>query len=307
MPSNALASFHVSRAAGSETQLSKQSIEEGVYIGGISAVIAGTLAAASTLVTWPVILVAIPIGALAAWREQKKAGAPTSDFSEQVLKLLAGMKGQFVVSLGRQIKGAIESAIDVEIDRSMEKKTFDITGAPDIQEARQLENRLALMAEALDVPAAYESRSEWSSADVLAMLENPGSHLDVYLPEISFSLSPLLICLPPDTEVRVLVARTRNGLPGLPDDVDRAFGGWAGKKRVRSITRGSEDAPIGIPTMIITAEEALVTDESLRGLADRRMRFKPHDQGRMAAQRLFASLWEGRGSGGEAMDVAPVL
>ena len=307
LPSNTLSSFHVSRAAGSETQLSKQAIEEGVYVGGISAVIAGTVAAASTLVAWPVILIAIPMGALAAWREQKKADAPTSDFSEQVLKLLAAMKEQFVMSLGRQIKGAIESAIEVEIDRSLEKKTLDITGAQDIQEARELENRLALMAEALDVPAAYESRSEWSSADVIVMLENPGSRLDVYLPELSFSLSSLLVSLPPETEVRVLVARKRDGLAGLPDEVDRAFGGWAGKKRVRSITRASGDSPIGTPTMIITSEEALVTKESLRGLADRRVRFKPHDQGRMAAQRLFASLWEGRGSDGEAMDVAPVL
>ena len=307
LPSNALSSFHVSRAAGSETQLSKEAINEGVYIGGISAVIAGTVAAASTLVTWPVILVAIPIGALAAWREQKRADAPASEFSEQVSKLLVAMKEQFVVSLGRQIKVAIESAIEIEIDRSLEKKTFDITGAQDIQDARELENRLALMAEALDVPAAYESRSEWSSADVLVMLENPGSRLDVYLPEISFSLSPLLVSLPPETEIRVLVARDRDGLLGLPDEVDRAFGGWTGKKRVRSITRASGDAPTGIPTMVITSEEALVTEKSLRGLADRRLRFKPYDQGRMAAQRLFASLWEGRGSDGEAMDVAPVL
>ncbi len=307
LPSNALSSFHVSRAAGSETQLSKQAIEEGVYVGGISAVIAGTVAAASTLVAWPVILIAVPMGALAAWREQKKADAPASDFSEQVSKLLAAMKEQFVMSLGRQIKGAIESAIEVEIDRSLEKKTFDITGAQDIQQARDLENRLALMAEVLDVPTDYESRSEWSSADVLVMLENPGARLDVYLPELSFSLSPLLVSLPPETEVRVLVARDRDGLAGLPDEVDRAFGGWAGKKRVRSITRALGDSPIGTPTMVITSEEALVTEESLRGLAERRMRFKPHDQGRMAAQRLFASLWEGRGSDGEAMDVAPVL
>lgn len=307
LPSNALSSFRVSRAAGSETQLSKQAIEEGVYIGGISAVIAGTLAAASTLVTWPAILVAIPIGALAAWREQKKADASSGDFAEQASKLLASMKEQFVVTLGRQIKGAIESGIEVEIGRNLDKRTFDITGKQDIQKARELENRLALMAEALDVPSAYEFRSEWSSADVLTMLESPGSRLDVYLPEISFSLSPLLVSLPPETEVRVLVARDRDGLPGLPDEVDRAFGGWAGKKRVRSITLTSGDAPTRTPTMIITSEEALVTEESLRGLADRRMRFKPNAQGRMAAQRLFASLWEGRGSDGEAMEVAPVL
>jgi hypothetical protein len=307
LPSNALSTFSVARAAGSETQLTKQAIEEGVYVGGVSAVIAGTLAAASTLVTWPVILVAIPIGALAAWREQKKADAPTIEFSEQVSKLLFAMKQQFVVTLGRQIKGAIESAIEVEIDHSLQQRTIDITGAHDVQVARELENRLVLMADALNVPSHQATRSEWSGADVLAMLENPGSRLDLYLPEISFSLSSLLVSLPPETEIRVLVAATRNGLAGLPDEVDRAFGGWAGKKRVRSITNATGDALVGLPTMIIVSEEALVTDESLRGLSNQGMRFEPYAQGRVAAQRLFASLWEGRGRGGESLEVAPVL
>jgi GTPase SAR1 family protein len=307
LPSNALSTFSVARAAGADTQLSKQAIEEGVYVGGVSAVIAGTLAAASTLVTWPVILAAIPIGALAAWREQKKANAPTIDFSEEVSKLLAAMKQQFVVTLGKQIRGAIESAIEVEIDRSLEKRTIDTTGAQDVQVARELESRLVLMADALNVPSHHVTRSEWSGAEVLALLENPGSRLDLYLPDISFSLSALLISLPPETEIRVLVAATRNELAGLPDEVDRAFGGWAGKKRVRSITNATGDALVGLPTMIIVSEEALVTDESLRGLSNQGMRFEPYAQGRVAAQRLFASLWEGRGRGGESLEVAPVL
>jgi hypothetical protein len=163
------------------------------------------------------------------------------------------------------------------------------------------------MADALNVPSHQATRSEWSGADVLAMLENPGSRLDLYLPEISFSLSSLLVSLPPETEIRVLVAATRNGLAGLPDEVDRAFGGWAGKKRVRSITNATGDALVGLPTMIIVSEEALVTDESLRGLSNQGMRFEPYAQGRVAAQRLFASLWEGRGRGGESLEVAPVL
>jgi hypothetical protein len=108
----------------------------------------------STFVTWPAILVAIPIGALAAWRQQQKTDAPSGDFAEQVSKLLRSMKEQFVATLGRQIKGAIESAIDVEISRGLDRRTFDITGVPDVQEARELESRLALMANALHVPCA---------------------------------------------------------------------------------------------------------------------------------------------------------
>ena len=307
LPSNALAAFRVSRAASSGNQLSKQAIEEGVYIGGVSAVIAGTLAAVSAAITWPVILAAIPIGALSAWREQKKLENSPADFGSQVSSLLGAMKEQFVSTLGREIKTSIEAAIETEIERSVEQKTVEITGAPDIDEARHLEHHLMLMESVLDTSVVYVSRNRWSSADLLKMLENPGSRLDIFLPEISFSLSPLLIALPPGTEVRMIVATDRKGRPALADKVDRAFGNWAGKRRVRSVTSPSGDFPVRMPTLLITAEEALLTEASLRDLADRSMQFKAFEQGRMAAQRLFASLWEGRGVDGELLDVAPVL
>ncbi len=306
LPSNALATFQVSRTASGGNQLSKQSIEEGVYIGGVSAVIAGTLAAVSTAITWPVILAAIPIGALAAWKEQKKLENSSADFGSQVTNLLTAMKEQFVSTLGREIKTSIEEAIDTEIERSVEKKTVEITGASDIEEARNLEYRLVLMESTLDMSVAYVSRAQWSGAEVLDMLENPGPRVDIFLPEISFSLSPLLVALPPDTEVRVIVATDMTGRPALADEVDRAFGSWAGKRRVRSITSPTGDFPARMPTLLITAEDALVTEASLRDLADRAIQFKPFEQGRMAAQRLFASLWEGRGVDGELLDVAPV-
>lgn len=307
LPSNALATFQVSRTAGGSNQLSKPAIEEGVYIGGVSAVIAGTLAAVSTAITWPVILAAIPIGALAAWKEQKKLENSSADFGTQVTNLLGSMKDQFVSTLGREIKSAIEAAIETEIGRSVEKKTVEITGASDIEEARGLENRLMLMESVLDSSAVFVSRDKWTSAEVLGMLENPGARLDIYLPEISFSLSPLLVVLPPETEVRVIVATNMKGRTGLSGEVDKAFGTWAGKRRVRSLTRPSGEFPAYLPTLIITAEDALVTDASLRDLVDRSIQFRQYEQGRMAAQRLFASLWEGRGVGGEMLDAAPVL
>jgi len=307
LPSNALATFQVSRTAGGGNQLSEQAIQEGVYKGGAVAIFAATLAAASTAITWPVILAAIPIGALAAWKEQKKLENTSADFGSQVTNLLKAMKEQFVSTLGREIKTSIEAAIETEIERSVEKKTVEITGASDIDEARNLEHRLVLMESALDMSAVYVSRAQWSGAEVLDMLENPGSRVDIFLPEISFSLSPLLVALPPDTEVRVIVATDMNGRPALADEVDRAFGSWAGKRRVRSITSPTGDFPARMPTLLITAEDALVTEASLRDLADRVIQFKPFEQGRMAAQRLFASLWEGRGVDGELLDVAPVL
>lgn len=307
LPSNALATFQVSRTASGGTQLSKPAIEEGVYIGGVSAVIAGTLAAVSTAITWPVILAAIPIGALAAWKEQKKLENSSPDFGSQVTNLLQAMKAQFVSTLGREIKTSIEAAIEAEIERSVEKKTVEITGASDIDEARNIEHRLVLMESALDMSAVYVSRAQWSGAEVLDMLKNPGSRVDIFLPEISFSLSPLLVALPPDTEVRVIVATDMKGRPSLADEVDRAFGSWAGKRRVRSITSPTGDFPARMPVLLITAEDALVTEASLRELADRSIQFKPFEQGRLAAQRLFASLWEGRGVDGELLDVAPVL
>ena len=307
LPSNALAAFQVSRTAAGGNHLSKQAIEEGVYKGGVAAIFAAALAAASTAITWPVILAAIPIGALAAWKEQKKIDSSSTDFGAQVTGLLEAMKGQFVSTLGREIKSAIEAAIETEIERSVEKKTVEITGAPDIEEARGLENRLMLMESVLDSSAVFVSREKWTSAEVLDMLENPGARLDLYLPAISFSLSPLLVALPPETEVRVIVATNMEGRPGLSDEVDKAFGTWAGRRRVRSITRPSGEFPATLPTLIITAEDALVTDASLRDLVDRSIQFKPYEQGRMAAQRLFASLWEGRGVDGEMLDVAHVL
>jgi hypothetical protein len=307
LPSNALAAFQVERTAGGGNQLSRQAIEEGVYKGGVAAIFAAALAAASTAITWPVILAAIPIGALAAWKEQKKLENSSADFGTQVMSLLRSMKDQFVSTLGREIKNSIEAAIETEIERSVRNKTVEITGAPDIDEARNLENRLVLLESALDTSAVYVSRATWSGAEVLDMLENPGARLDIVLPEITFSLSPLLIALPPETEVRVIVATDMKGRPGLADAVDRAFGSWAGKRRVCSITSPSGDFPVSMPTLLITAEDALVTEASLRDLADRSIQFKPFEQGRMAAQRLFASLWKGRGVDGELLDVAPVL
>lgn len=307
LPSHALVSFQVSRTASGNNQLSKQAIEEGVYIGGVSGVIAGTLAAISTAITWPVILAAIPIGALAAWKEQKKLENSNLDFSSQVDNLLKAMKEQFVSTLGREIKISIEATIEAETKRIFENKTIEIIGASGIDEARNIEHCLVLMESALDVSSIYVSRTQWTGAEVLDMLENPGSRLDILLPEIDYSLSPLLVALPPDTEVRVIVATDMNGRPALSDEIDLAFGSWAGKRRVRSITSPTGDFPAQIPTLLITAEDALVTEASLRDLADREIQFKPFEQGRMAAQRLFACLWEGRGVDGQLLDVAPVL
>ena len=307
LPANALTNFRITRASGAETQLSKQAIEEGVYVGGVSAVIAGTIAAISTAITWPVILAAIPIGALAAWREQKKKNVPQGDFGMQVGTLITAMKTQFVSSLGREIKDAIKSAIETAIEQSVEKNTFDITGARDIQNARTQETVLLLMESVLEVTSNKAATTDWSVDDLISLLENTGAHLDIYLPGIGFSLSPLLVALPPNTELRVLVSTDRDKRPQLEQEVERTFGSWGGKKRVFSIARASGDYPEMLPTMIITADEALVTSESLSGLADRSLVFTPFKQGRMAAQRLFASLWEGRGGDGEMMDVRPVL
>lgn len=302
---NALSSMRLSASSPEHTQFSRAAIEQGVYVGGVSAVIAGTVAAASAAITWPVILAAIPIGALAAWREQKRKDL--GDLPTHVQNVISAMKDRFANTLAAEIRDSITEAVDREVDARVQERNEEALGSTDLSSARQAESMLSLLCEGLGVRRPEPISSTWSREAVLNLLQNPGTRLDLMSVGMGYSLYPILVGLPPTTVVRLLIAVDRANLAALPEAVEKAFGNWQGTKQVRAVTTTSGPPPAGAANMIITAEEALVIGESLSAISDKSAVFTPYYQGRLAAQRLYASLWEGKGTAGSSLETRSIL
>jgi GTPase SAR1 family protein len=280
-----------------------QAVHHGVYVGGMTAIAAGTIAAISTIVTWPVILAAVPVGALATWKKRKDLGASESEFMAQITALVERMRVEYVERVHPEIVSRVEVAIQEQIERYLADKRGLLLGGTDSMGAANICDDVQSICEALHSPEGAEPRTEWSGAEILDLLGNPGSRLDIVTQDLDFSLSSVLSELPASTEIRLIFNAKGRGRDELEKQVANAFENWQGRKRVKSISAEHE---VHLITLLMTQDRCLVSDKSLGHLLEYGTTFRDFVNGRLAGQQLFAGLWEGSFYMGDPIQASPV-
>ena len=129
--------------------------------------------------------------------------------------------------------------------------------------------------------------------EISELLKNPGDRLDLLIPNINYSLAFILEILPPDTKVRVVVSATTADLDALKQQVKYAFGDWQGVYQVYCVQLANGEA-LPLTEMILISTDIALTGSSIQALAENTEEFVPYIDGRIAAQKMFAELWEGK-------------
>ena len=264
--------------------------DHGVYVGGMTAIGTGTIAAISTIVTWPVILVAIPVGALAMWKKRRDISPSSTELKSEINDLIAQMKRAYVEKALPEIELRIGAAIDQQIDNFLTERQRSLTNGVDLREVTDFSDAVEAVAEKLHRLGSAQTQAEWSGKDIIELLANPGSRLDIITQDLNFSLSPVLRDLPAGTEVRVIFNAADRSREELEKLVADAFENWPGRKRIKAV---SAESAIDLHTVLLTQDRCLISQSSLGELLEAGLRFHNFDGGRLAGQHLFAGLWEG--------------
>lgn len=280
-----------------------KAIEHGVYVGGMTAIGAGTIAAISTIVTWPVILAAVPVGALAMWKKRRDIRVSESELLGEIDGLISRMKRGFLEQARPEIESRLGAAIQVEVDRLLADKRSLLLKGADPLDAVELMGEVGAVKSALHVHDSSAEPTEWTGAMVLQHLQNPGTRLDMVVQTLDFSLAPILADLPATTEIRLIINANGQDHRELEKRVAEAFENWPGRKRVKAISASRD---IDLSTMLLTQDRCLVSESNLGRLLERSTHFVEFDGGRLAGQHLFATLWEGNPFRGVAIEAFPV-
>lgn len=280
-------------AVPSQNEMVKNAaMEEAIYAGGVSFSVAAVVAA-MTAVTWPAILVAIPIGSLAAWKKKRELDRAMRSVHQEFVNSIGELEREFVTRFLPKAAEEIEKSLDTAVEQLLQKQCVELLGELDDVEARTATVDLLALEYALSGATPPVSDMRLSSKAVLGLLQNPGARLDIYTPSIDFSLSPLLQCLPPDTSIRMVITSRDDDRQHLTEKIDHAFGNWQGNRKVfcANLPDGS---PLPLDqTMLVTTDFALITDGSLGRLVEGVAHFTHFPNGRIAGQRCFGELWDG--------------
>ena len=274
----------------SDDDIKNQSMEEGVFAGGVSLAVAATIAA-TTAVTWPAILVAIPIGSLMAWKKRRELERDRSA-EDEFAKSMVELRQQFVSRFLPSASIEIEKSLTDSIRQLIASRCREVLGEPEDIKAKQALAELNVLESALCSLNKHD-QVDWTAAAVMKLLQNPGTRLDIYTPTLDFSLAPLLQGLPPETMVRLLTTCNETQRKQMTAQVEQAFGIWQGKYKVFCLSMGDGTALPLHQTLLVTTDESLLTDGSLARISDGSLNFKVHPQGRLASQRFFGELWDG--------------
>ena len=285
-------------------EISPEAIDEGYYVGGVTAVVAGTIAAVSASVSWPVILAALPIGGLAAWKKQKDLERTGAGLGGKISQLLNKTKDEFLSKYSSEIEDQLNHALDKEIDKIMLRKIPNEIVVQDLSILEINLRMLEFIEQKLGVTKKAESAT-LSSSEVLDRLSNLGGHLDIVITDPNTNLAPVLSRVPPDIRIRLVLATATNSdyLHGV---VDNCFDSWQGQKKTRAVICNKSLLPNNVRGMMITSEFAVQTNSSLAKLTEESIEFTSFKEGRLAAQRMFALLWEGRTATSSNIDIVPL-
>ena len=279
--------------------LSPEALDEGYFSAGVSAVVAGTVAAVSASVSWPVILAALPIGALAAWKKQRELDRSGTGLGGQIKQLLNKVKVELLSKYSAEIEDHLSKALDTEIDKIMLRRIPNEVG---IENPGILENSLHKL-EFLEGKLGKEHENEnvsLSPSGLLDKLSHSGNRLDIIVTETYTPLAPILSRVAPDTRIRLILLTNEKTNENV---VENCFGNWQGQKKARAVICNSSPFSTGLRGMLISSEFAVQTNSSLANLSDSNTIFSPYEEGRLAAQHIFALLWDGKTTTSESVEV----
>ena len=284
-------------------QAKEEAVRHGVYVGGMTAIATGTLAAISTIVTWPIILAAIPVGALAMWKKRQDVRASEPELMAQITDLISQMKEEYIKSARPEIESRVEAAIHQQVERYLADKRAVLLHGANPNDVVHLIDEIQSISDELRGPSDAEARIEWSGPEMLELLGNPGSRLDVVIQDLSFSLFPILSELPAGTEVRLVFNADGLSREEHEKRIANAFESWPGRKRIKAISAENE---VILPTILMTQDRCFISESSLGHLLEEETTFREFEGGRLAGQHLFAGLWEGSPYKGIPLVTTPV-
>lgn len=281
--------------------LDPEARDDGYYTAGVSAVVAGTVAAVSASISWPVILAALPIGALAAWKKQRELDRSGAGLGGQINQLLNRVKAELLSKYTTEIEDQLSKKLDTEIDKIMLLRIPNEVG---IEDPGILEDSL-LKLEFIEGKLGKEHESEntpLSPSALLDKLSHSGNRLDIIVTEAYTPLVSILSRVPPETRIR-LILLTERKTSEFKNVVENCFGNWQGQKKARAVICNCSPFSADLRGMLISSEFAVQTKSSLANLSDSSTLFAPYEEGRLAAQRIFALLWDGKTDTSEMVEV----
>lgn len=287
-------------------RLGQKAIDSGVYAGGLTAIITGTIAVVSTAITWPVILAALPVGALQAWKRQKEIGPSQADIYSELNRLVAMLKSAFLEQVVPVVRANISRALESEVRELVSVERRSVLGNAELESSRRFISDLQNLEE-VSTGARAMVTDRWTANEVFRLMDDPGERLDIVVTDLAFSLAPLLRRLPSSTEVRLIFPSRGEPKSELEERVAKAFGTWAGKRSVRSVASLDTAKEIVLETMLLTSDYCLVSRQDLSDVLDDCGTFVELSEGRTVGQNRFASLWQGLPVHGSQIVVTPVL
>gem|GEM_PF-997390 len=280
--------------------ISPEALDEGYFFGGISAVVAGSLAAVSASISWPVVLAALPIGALAAWKKQRELDRSGSGIGGEINRILDGVKSELLSRHSSEFEMHLNEAFDEGIDNVMSRMIPKEVGVDNLEILEDGMRRLEFLG--LQLGRETLEEGEMVAEELLKRLSHSGAHLDIVITDIVTPLGPLLSRVSTDTRVRLILLTSQRS-DALSDVVTNCFDNWQGQKKARAVICNSALLPVNVRGMLISAEFAVQTSSSLANLSDQYVTFEPFGEGRLAAQRIFALLWDGKTPASEPVEI----
>ena len=281
--------------------LSEKALEEGYYAGGVSAVVTAAFAAVSASISWPIILAALPIGAIAAWKKQKQLNSSSEGLQIQISEILNRAKQELLARITGDFTKHLDDTFDHAIEQIVLQRASKDLG---IDSLLILEENL-LSVKFLESLIGFSSSNPEEGltfSSILSSLSHSGERLDIIITEPDTSLSAILTKISSETNVRLLLV-TDEKTNDFDDVVQNCFGNWQGRKKTRAIVSKNFPIPSTLKGMLITTEFAFQSPISINSLPSSDVTLIPYKEGRLAAQRMFAMLWDGKTQSSEPVEV----
>lgn len=271
---------------------SEEAMDEAIYAGGMSAIFAGALAAASASISWPVILVALPVGALAAWKKQKVMDRSPNDLSAHINNVLNTAKSKFLDQYSLIIQEQLDNALDDEIEGIVSRRIPIEVGVDNLGVLEECVLQLERLEKELGMETP-DCQFPLSQNILFKKMSQPGTRLDVVITDPEISLASVLAQMTPDSSVRLILV-TERSIGETDSFIENVFGNWQGKKKFRAMNFRVPLLRGDLNAMLISSEFAVETKFSIEEVPQQNLSFSDIQGGRLAAQRTFAKLWDGK-------------
>lgn len=293
-------------------EISEAGDREALRVGAASAAALGVFALASSTVTWPLMLAAVPLGLMAKWRRESMERSLQPGVMSLGLDAVADVVERKREALRADLRQHLPSRFSVAFEGERERIARTIAGPPleglTTAEWRQLLGTLDATSARLDRiselnggrPGAGvlerlargETLADDEAREALGRtLERAQGRVDLVLEELPTDFSPYLPRLRPGVRVRCLVA-----CPMVPEEpweaqIDEALDGWEGDFVPRRISREALDRS-SLGHAVFTRNAAFLIAGNPR--ANSAFSLSRHPLGRLAVERQFVELWTGR-------------